>query len=37
MFTSLLEWCKFPINIHVRTGTKASGDPEFAVEHKGYQ
>lgn len=27
MFSSLKEWCRFPVTIHSRTGTNAAGDP----------
>ena len=38
MYASLLEWCRFPVNVHTRIGNTAGGDPNYAgpVVHKGY-
>ena len=39
MYESLLEWCKFPIDVHHRNGTEISGDPKYdsAKSYNGYR
>lgn len=39
MFESLREWCRFPIEVHTRTGNTAGGDPKYAppIEYRGYR
>lgn len=39
MYESLLEWCRFPVNVHTRIGTFAGGDPKYdePYPYNGYR